>query len=592
MNSGRDSRLGVGPALVMVCTGLLATGCSGDVRYPAVDAASDRGQDAAARDSAPDQVQLDSQIPVILVDDTFADFRHGTLTDPGVKIYVSNKGNVQLVDRLDLNSDGWLDLVFSQNGGSPIYWGSASGFTASNKQPLSAGHTGACSTADFDDDGFPDIVFSVLFDPVTKKSVANSMVYWGSSTGYSHNKTTLLPTLQANASSVADFNLDGYLDMVISNSTSGNGVYKVNSYVYWGSASGFSATNRAELPTNGTETNTVADLDGDGYPDIVFGQGEIYIYWGSSKGLLSRPKQTIATGGVTMGVAAADLNKDGHLDLVAGRDEYPSNPQANSYIYWGSAKGLSAANKKELPTVGANGVAVADLNNDGDLDIVFSNNHDAAKKTFSINSYVYWGPKFTVAARTELPTTGAAGNLVVDLDGNGYPDIVFDNQRNDAGKFNINSITYWGSSKGFNSKAPTLLPTVGPGHSTTTDPGSVHNRKPEQTFTSRTLDAAAATTCTQLKVTARVPLKTKLRFQVRSATSTAGLAKAAWYGPTSTTDHYEQPNAGISNPTVNSTKIFTLNKAHAGQRYLQYRATLSHDFGNTPVLDRVEISCK
>ena len=35
-----------------------------------------------------------------------------------------------------------------------------------------------------------------------------------------------------------------------------------------------------------------------------------------------------------------------------------------------------------------------------------------------------------------------------------------------------------------------------------------------------------------------------------------------------------------------------INAAHSSHRYIQYRATLSSNYGDTPVLDRVEISFK
>ena len=52
------------------------------------------------------------------------------------------------------------------------------------------------------------------------------------------------------------------------------------------------------------------------------------------------------------------------------------------------------------------------------------------------------------------------------------------------------------------------------------------------------------------------------------------------------------PNAKLYKPRKYTSNTFLLNAAHNGHRHVQYRAVFKHDFGNTPVLDRVEIACK
>ena len=565
---------------------------------PAAEAGLDLVPDRAAVDTAAadiggDQPAPDSQTVAPLVDDTFAHFSQGSLSEPGVKIYVSEKGNVQLVDRLDLNSDGRLDLVISnhQKGSSYltnsyVYHGTASGFAKQVELPTQG--TQGNAIADLDADGSPDILFTSFHNGV--KFTSTAFVYWGSPSGYTAAKKIGLPTTGGSQSELADLNMDGYLDLVLSNNHNGSS-WSLNSYIYWGGKAGFAAASKADLPTSGATGVAIADINKDGYPDVVFAnhgwyakpQQSSYIYW-SSKGIFSPANRTELPTVMPTGVAIADLDGNGYLDVVFSNLHLKSNYKINSYVYLNNDGQFKAKKLVELPTVGPQGVSIADLDADKKLDIVFSNNTDGA--TTSVNSYVYWGDAgHSFGTKKELPSHDARGNLVADFNGDSKLDVVFFGSKCQYYKGPI-------SQKSADTCA-SLTPAPLDAHkSTTADPGSVYDRKPVQTFTSRALDANLSPASCSLKVTARVPLKTKLRLMVRSATSAAGLAKASWYGPTSTTDHYEQPNAGISNPTVNSTKIFTLNKAHAGQRYLQYRATLSHDFGNTPVLDRVEISCK
>ena len=73
-----------------------------------------------------------------------------------------------------------------------------------------------------------------------------------------------------------------------------------------------------------------------------------------------------------------------------------------------------------------------------------------------------------------------------------------------------------------------------------------------------------------------MPAGSSLKVQLRSSATKAGLASATWYGPTSTSTYYPS-------------KATTLNAAHKGHRYIQYRAVFGSSFGDTPVLDTVAI---
>src|SRR5580765_1551331 len=42
---------------------------------------------------------------------SFDDFRKGQLFDAGSNVYVSHRGRMQMINRWDLNGDGFLDLV-------------------------------------------------------------------------------------------------------------------------------------------------------------------------------------------------------------------------------------------------------------------------------------------------------------------------------------------------------------------------------------------------------------------------------------------------------------------------------------------------
>jgi len=375
---------------------------------------------------------------------------------------------------IDLNGDGYADIIFSnyeeQYGGpyqidSYIYWGSAEGYTSTNRTELPTVGAIGNTVSDLNGDGFPDIIFSNHRDSLTWD--VNSTIYWGGWSGYTVTHRTELPTHGAQSSSVADLNGDGYLDIVFSNKRDDT-TFDVNSVIYWGGADGYTTTHRTELPTHGAAGESVADLDGDGYLDIVFSNrrdDSTYnvnstIYWGSATGYTTTHRTELPTHGAHDN-GVADLNDDGYPDIVFANTHNDVTPNINSTIYWGGASGYTTTHKTELPTHGAIGLSIADLNQDGYQELVFSNATDDS--SVSINSVIYWGSAsgYSTASRTELPTHNAHGNSVADLDADGFLDIVFSNHRDDAFNYAINSVIYWGSASGYSPDNRTELPTQG-----------------------------------------------------------------------------------------------------------------------------------
>ncbi|KJJ83756.1 secreted protein, partial [Candidatus Omnitrophus magneticus] len=102
--------------------------------------------------------------------------------------------------------------------------------------------------------------------------------------------------------------------------------------------------------------------------------------------------------------AANDLNGDGYPDIVFSNELNGTNRNINSYIYWGASTGPYST-KTELPTSGGTTSSIIDLNNDGYLDIVFSNVYNGT--SYNINSYIYWGASAgPYSTKTDLATSG------------------------------------------------------------------------------------------------------------------------------------------------------------------------------------------
>lgn len=113
-----------------------------------------------------------------------------------------------------------------------------------------------------------------------------------------------------------------------------------------------------------------------------------------------------------IGVSVADLNNDSWNDIVFANyyDDTIYSHNIPSYLYWGNSSSDYSI-KTDLPTIGAYGVTISDLNNDGFLDIVFGNWYNGS---YSLNSYIYWGSSdFLFSSKSEIPTLGANSVLSV-----------------------------------------------------------------------------------------------------------------------------------------------------------------------------------
>lgn len=155
---------------------------------------------------------------------------------------------------------------------------------------------------------------------------------------------------------------DSFPDIVISHYSVG-----YNSYIYYGDGNrSFARTDIASFNsgTAGAVANSVNDLDGDGYLDVVFpsfgSSGSAHIYWGDPAVPYDKAASTpIAVSG-THNLSTADMDKDGYVDIIFSCYDTGSS----SFIYWGAASDNNPyLTRSELNTGGAaRANAVADMN--------------------------------------------------------------------------------------------------------------------------------------------------------------------------------------------------------------------------------------
>ncbi|MFN0168331.1 MAG: FG-GAP repeat domain-containing protein [Bryobacteraceae bacterium] len=535
----------------------------------------------------------------------------------------------------DFNKDGYLDLVFSNSRGegthdvaSTIYWGGPRGFASYVRSDLQSFGAADVNVSDLNGDGRQDVLLVNQYSGAVDGRV-NSTIFWGNPHHhYSPALMTKLPTAGAYDTTVADYNQDGFPDIVVANS------YVEGSYLYWGGKEGYSPSRRQTLPIGRAIAGSTADLNGDGYLDLVFvgSKGRVVsagtILWGSADGFSDKRKSILPLKPKTsLSVSIADLNRDGHLDLVF-TDGYFDGVQ----IFWGNSQDF-AESRSWSRKVTAGNVKLADLNNDGYLDFIFPGEFEPQTKTRTAKTRIYWGTKegtpsfdnvlemeayqslecavadynrdgyldfacsnymsdstrsvpmfifwgnkdgkYSDARRTDLPAESSAGVQALDLNRDGYTDIIIHNHIKD-GNHTINTYIYWNGPDGFNKDRKTELPTFGPHFSQMVDAGNLYTRKLEEEYVSAPIALPPGKSAASITWKADEAHGARLDFEVRSAPGKEALATAKW----SACRRGDGASASIPSPG-------------ADHRWLQYRAVFrSPDGGAWPVLRGVEVALK
>ena len=335
----------------------------------------------------------------------------------------------------DVDGDGKLDLVvtnFNENTVSVFKNISSSGTISAssfaNKIDFITGiNPESVTISDVDRDGKPDLLItnngsnsiSVLRNTSTQGNI---------STNSFANKVDFTVDMKPHSITVADFNNDGKPDLAITNNTDNNLSVLPNNTIS-GEITTSSFGNKIDLIRGFTTQIAAADIDGDGYLDIVVlnsGNVSISIFRNTSASQSSNtisfaPKTDISFYGAIPSFAIADFDNDGKPDIVVvnSYDKYVNVRRNTS-----TSGNISFANSNEIwfTEAAPSFVNVGDLDGDGKTDLVISNSINNNLSILRNNSTA---GNISFANKVAITTGDSYSKIAInDIDGDGKPDIV------------------------------------------------------------------------------------------------------------------------------------------------------------------------
>ena len=324
---------------------------------------------------------------------------------------------------VDYDGDGYVDLFVTRLDDSDILFrnngdGTFSDVTAQAFPPFDLSYkTNGAQWGDIDNDGDPDLyITSIESDryhlyvndgngQFTEQAVARGVDLTGSDLHFGQS------------ASFGDYNLDGYLDLHVTEWREDFQVEKGTPFNarlflnagpsnpgFFSDVTDAAGVNMESVPfsdpdnhPNRFEAQSFAtrfsDMDGDGYPDLVISSdhGTSRLYWNNQDGtfLDGTTAANVGTDKFGMGSTVGDYNNDGLLDwyVTSIYDDLPSVPFRDGNRLFVNNGDRTFTDMTDAANV-RNGdwgwaASFADFDNDGDLDLTHTNGIDWPAPFFS-----------------------------------------------------------------------------------------------------------------------------------------------------------------------------------------------------------------
>ena len=299
---------------------------------------------------------------------------------------------------LDLDKDGWTEVLFVSPGGVRIARGSESGpiIYSDIESGISVQ---SLTSADIDKDGACEVFAG--FDIIYQLDLSPDGEW---------SRTFLFGESQLSASALQSADLDGdEYPEIIATTRNGFKFFKNNKGVL-------------QLPPEsipgGLEELLIIDFDNDGHLDLVsISSDNIYINFGNSGGQPSRPKFLAPIQRMTAG----DINMDGHTDLIYEPSNGFSTPGQPEIAIQVTREDGSFKDPDFIPYPGnSHQLRLVDIDENGTVDLIGTSTSQSGVYMFSGQG----NGIFALPRHLSDITEDSVHLAIADVDGDEMPDIV------------------------------------------------------------------------------------------------------------------------------------------------------------------------
>jgi hypothetical protein len=310
----------------------------------------------------------------------------------------------------DLDGDGRPEIITASLHSVGVLRNQGDGTFAKAVVYVQKGPAAYVAAADLDGDSKPDVVAPNFYSNTASVLRNNGD---GTLTAGAEFFVDADPDAQPSGVAVADLNGDGHPDLsftilFLDRST-------INVLLNQGDGT---FTPPVTYPAGNHAYELIAaDLNGDGKPDLAatsYDDDEFRVLVNQGDGTFATPV-IYAAGAKPLGLVAADLNADGRSDLVV-----VSREKDGASVFLQQESGTFTAAVRYPAGTSSTSVAVADLNGDGEPDLAVTRNTSEENDL----SVLYGQGKGTFGEKNYTTLAHEAfGLAAVDLNGDGAPDV-------------------------------------------------------------------------------------------------------------------------------------------------------------------------
>lgn len=350
---------------------------------------------------------------------------------------VADSGLSRGVSLVDYDADGWLDIYVCNSAGGAefnrLYHNNGDGtFAAVEGHPLVtfAQNTDCASWADYDNDGDLDVYLSTWVNQLNR-------MYENIGGGDFVQITGTPPTSLATYSDYAswsDWDRDGDLDLYV-----GRGFVVMDNLLYTNNGDGtFSPLTgtAVSIPAQRSHAGGWADFNGDQNPDLLVvnasnQNNELYLGDGNNGFTALTGDPIVSDGSFSLRSALGDYDNDGDIDVFVSNGLGQLNLLYDNQGDASFIRVLTGDIVTDLEFT--NSATWADFDNDGDLDLLACNGFGALNST----NFLYWNNGDGTFARDfsdplATDTGWAMGVAVGDIDHDGDLDVLVGKGLNNA----------------------------------------------------------------------------------------------------------------------------------------------------------------